>query len=175
MSMKQDRKSKQSRRETFVKDAVSSVLWEKLPTGIQYEVAMYGDVLRSSPMADYGNFERDVFAKHIERRVTAYVSLGPKCLHNKTVIDLLDRAFANKNVEIQVLASFSGAIRELVAAGIAQALRELFQQLETGVKQLSDAALSGYGLDKSAAEMYRSLASEYSGTFDELLETAKSL
>ena len=136
---------------------------------------MYGKVLRSQPMADYMDITRKALSDYVESRVTAYVSLGMECLTLEPVIYLVNKTFSYKQVELHVTTSFNESVKESVAAGIAHMLTTLFLTLELGVKGLSNAALYNYGLDECQAETFRVLASEYVGTFDELLETTKTL
>ncbi len=168
-------KKKKRRVRAFVSDAFQPGDWEEMPMSIRTELEMYGFLLRGHPMMDYCDVLRDALTQHVERRVTAYVSLGPKCLQLEPVTFLVDKAYWHKNVMLPVTTSFSGAVQQAVAAGLAHMLTSLFGMLELGVRHFSDTTLLKYGLNESQAETFRGLASGYAGTFDELLETAKKL
>ncbi len=175
MTSKQTKQVKQQRPKSFVTAAISPDLWDEFPVSIRSEMKMYAEHLRLDPMMEYGDIARLTLSQHVERRATAFVSIGSKCLHLEPVVYLLDKAFTHKSVTLHVGTSFNGAVREVVAAGIAHTLTALFITLEIGVKNLSNTALLRYGLNESQAETFRGLASGYAGTFDELLETARNL
>ena len=79
----------------------------------------------------------------------------------------------------QVSVSFEGdavtKLASLVTSGVGAGIYVLLGTLEEGLQNIPDSVLAELSLGEAEAETFRSLAGQFSGTFDELIEVCRTL
>jgi len=112
------------------------------------------------------------FAEAQSKRLTA---AGPSVLARPIVAKLFDLGMTDQ----QVTTSFGGIaivkLMDLITHGVSAGLYALLGLIEGGIQEIPNSTLAEFSLSEIEAETFRALADEFSGTFEQLIETAKAL
>jgi hypothetical protein len=78
-------------------------------------------------------------------------------------------------IEVTFEGDFYKELERVVAAGLTAGIYTVLQAVEAALVDLPEESLAEFSIDETGAETYRSLADQFSGTFDELVEVAQTL
>jgi hypothetical protein len=174
MTSKHARRGQKKRRQLVSVALPPEVQMEASP-GLIRIVEDYLKVLVTLPVDKYGADdleERFDFAIQI---TDEFMQSGPAILGDVTVKQILAVAFAGEELTVTFKDNFYKGLRAVVEEGLGVGMCKFLQALERAITELPDEALAGFALDGMSADTFRTLADQFAGTFDELVEVARNL
>jgi|GEM_PF-3063826 len=131
--------------------------------------------LLKHPVESFGLLESQVRFKFAEAQSKRLTAAGPSVLARPIVAKLFDLGMTDQ----QVTTSFGGIaivkLMDLITHGVSAGLYALLGLIEGGIQEIPNSTLAEFSLSEIEAETFRALADEFSGTFEQLIETAKAL
>jgi len=138
-------------------------------------VEEYFKELLALPVNSYGTDELDSRLEFARRKTRDFLERGPSVLDDVTVREILAIGFGEDKVEVTFQGDFYRELERVVAAGLTAGIYAFLQAVEAALVNLPDESLAVFSIDETGAETYRSLADQFSGTIDELVEVAQTL
>jgi len=174
MTSRHAKRAKKKRR-VLVEAAIPPDVREELSAGLIQIVEEYFRDLLTRPMESYGTDEFDTRRVFARRKATEFLGRGPAVLEDRAVREILAIAFADNEIQATFTGDFYKELEKIVATGLAVGIYKLLQAVESSVAKLPNDALANFALGDDGAETFRTLADEFTGTFDELVEVAQTL
>ena len=148
---------------------------ENLDSELRKIVKSFQLTVAAMPTDLLGAQKNPVRDKFVARQVERWVVRGPRCLSLESVQTLLDIGFGNLGISIAPGQTFVKVLFKIVADGLTMGLDALLRSVEISATLVSDEFLKEMNLNDDQIEIFRRLLPAYSGTLDELVETAKSV
>ena len=174
MTSKHAKRAKK-KRTMLVEAAIPADVREEISPELVVIVDEYFRELLGLPVEKYGTEWLDKRLEFAKRKAKDFLRQGPAVLGDKTVAEILAVGFADEIVEATFTKDFYKELEIVVGAALATGIYKFLQAVETAVANLPNEALASFSLDECGAETFRTLSDEFSGTFDELVEVARTL
>lgn len=155
--------------------AIPADVREETSAKLSQIIEEYLKELLTLPVEKYGVDKLDIRREFARRNATVLIGKGPASLEDDTVQEILAIAFADDELEVKFTANFYEELERVVVAGLAAGIDKFLQAVEIALANLPNEALAGLSVNESCAETFRMLSDEFTGTFDELVEVARTL
>lgn len=155
--------------------AIPAAVREETSAKLSQIIEEYLKELLTIPVEKYGTDKLDIRIEFARRNATVLAGKGPAALEDETVQEILRIAFADEECEVKFTANFYDELGHLVLAGLAAGIYKFLQAVEIDLAKLPNESLAEFSVNESGAETFRTLADEFAGTFDELVEVAQTL
>lgn len=142
---------------------------------LQQIICDYSMLLRSLPVKSYGAVESQKRRQFAVAQSKMLTTDGLSSLAKPSVALLFELGLANHQVSVSFEDAPVTKLMSLVTIGVGAGLYVLLGGMEKGLQNISDSVLAKFSLGEAEAEMFRSLAEQFSGTFDELIEVSRTL
>ncbi len=146
-----------------------------MPPRLQRIIRNYIDEILQVPVANLGSLELSMRHEFAVKKALELMSSGPAVLVDDTAEALIHVGLCGEQVTITFGDDVIGAMAELIGRAITDGLSDLLRIVELKILSLPDEVLASMSVNGSDADTYRSLASEFVGTFDELIDVARTL
>ena len=163
------------KRQRLVEAAIPSEVRDATSAEMIKIVEEYFKELLALPVKSYGADELDNRLEFAQRKTRDFLKRGPSVLGDVTVREILAIGLGEDKIEVTFEGDFYKELERVVAAVLTAGIYAFLQAVEAALVDLPDESLAGFSIDETGAETYRSLADQFSGTFDELVEVAKTL
>lgn len=174
MTSRQAKRGKKQRRR-LVEAAIPPEVRDATSAEMIKIVEEYFKELLALPVKSYGADELDNRLEFAQRKTRDFLKRGPSVLGDVTVREILAIGLGEDKIEVTFEGDFYKELERVVAAVLTAGIYAFLQAVEAALVDLPDESLAGFSIDETGAETYRSLADQFSGTFDELVEVAQTL
>lgn len=174
MTSKHARRNRKKRRQLVSVALPPEVQEETSPQFIRI-VEDYLKVLATVPVDKYGALDLDERREFAQQVAEEFMQRGPAILGDVTAQQILAVAFAGEEITVTFKDDLYKRLSAVVHKGLGVGMYKFLQALEWTITQLPDEALASFALDGMSADTFRTLADQFAGTFDELVEVARTL
>jgi hypothetical protein len=160
----------------LVERLLPSHVWSVTPKRLKRLLSEYNAVLCSIPMSSLGKPDCEPRTQFIEKKAANFLSNTSSPLRDEAVSLLMSLGIPNGPMMIFFKpGTAASAIEEVITDGIKDGLNTIILRIEQNLAEADSNMLDTLGIKGEAAGYFKSLCSEYSGTFEELVSTARTL
>lgn len=160
----------------LVERLLPSEVWSSTPKRLKLLLSEYNAVLCSIPMSSLGKTECELRNQFIEKKAAKLLSNTPSPLNDEAVRLLMNLGMPEGPMIILFKPHGAvSAIEEVITHGVKDGLTAIILRIEQNLAEADFNVLDTLGIVGESAEHFKSLRSEYSGTFEELVLTARTL
>lgn len=168
-------KRAKKKRQMLVESAIPAELQDATCLELRVIITDYFKLLLTLPVEEYGVLKSRKRFQFANAQSKILTTAGPSSLAEPMVAMLFELGMTNQQVSVSFEGDAVTKLASLVTKGVGAGIYILLGNLEVGLQNIPDSVLAKLSLGESEAETFRVLLKEFSGTFDELVEVARTL